>query len=136
MPAAATHVGFVDGDVQAGAAHRLLGGGEASGVAELGDDRRRNERADAVVAHQRPAARLAASEAPQLKIEGVDLVAEVLDDAQRDGDLLLGDRGKLEVSELLMRGSRVQARQAPGLHGDTVVKQDSVDALQPLRGAD
>jgi len=50
----------VDGDVHAGVADGLARGGEAAGVAELGEDRDRRQRADPVVAHQRPAAGLAA----------------------------------------------------------------------------
>jgi hypothetical protein len=44
---------LVHGDVQAGAAHRLLRGRQAPGVVEFGEDRRRDEWADAVVARGR-----------------------------------------------------------------------------------
>jgi len=104
----------------------------AGHIAELGEDRGRDARADAVVAHQRLAAGLAASEALQLKIEIVQYAVEVLDDAQRDGDLLLGDRGQVQVGELLAGVLALQACKAPGLHRHAVVKEDGVDALQPL----
>jgi hypothetical protein len=66
------------------------------------------------VAHQRLAAGLAASEASQLKIETVQYAVEVLDDAQRNRDLLLRDRGQAQVGELLAGVLALQARKAPG----------------------
>ena len=62
----------------------------------------------------------------------MQLAVEVLDDPQRDRDLLLSDRGKLERGELLTGGPGVQSGKAPGLDRDAVVKQDGVDALQPF----
>jgi hypothetical protein len=46
--------------------------------------------ADAVVAHQRPAARLAARVEPQLARDRRRLRVERVDHRQRDGDLLAG----------------------------------------------
>jgi hypothetical protein len=88
MSGATTHVGFVDGDVQPGAAHgcreeetrRASPSSASIAVATRGPD--------AVVAHQRLAAGLAASEAFQLEMQTIQHAVEVLDDAQRDGDLL------------------------------------------------
>ena len=81
-------VGGVHGDVQAGEADRFSGGGEAAGVAELGQDRDRRQRADPVVAHQRLAAGLAACVAAQLLVERRELVIERVDHRQPHRDLL------------------------------------------------
>ena len=48
LPEWALAEGGVDGDVQAGAPHRLAGRGEAAGVAELGPQRHPGDLADAV----------------------------------------------------------------------------------------
>src|SRR5439155_19200457 len=69
VPGRAPLVGLVDGDVQAGVAHGVPRGGEAAGVAELGEDRDRAQRADAVVGHQRLTAGLAAPVGAQLARE-------------------------------------------------------------------
>jgi hypothetical protein len=60
----------VDGDVHAGVAERLARRGETARVAELGEDRDRRQRPDAVVAHQRPAAGLALGVVAQLRSSG------------------------------------------------------------------
>jgi hypothetical protein len=52
----------MDADVQPGAAHGLAIGRQAGDIAELAKDRRGGQLADSVMAHQRPAAGLAAGE--------------------------------------------------------------------------
>ena len=79
--------------------------------------------------HQRTTAGLAASDPRQLENEVVQHAVEVLDDPQRDSDLLLGGLWQLQVGELLVRVATLQAPEAPGLHGHAVVKQDGVNAL-------
>src|SRR5215207_1646696 len=83
MAGAALLVSLVHGDVQAGEAHGLTRGGEAPRVAELGEDRARDPRADPVVAHQRAAARLPAGERLEIAIERSELRVDVLDHRQR-----------------------------------------------------
>lgn len=94
------------GDVEPGEAHGLAGGGKAAGVAELGKDRARDLWADAVVAHERAAAGLAAGERPELTIEWGELRVDVLDDGQGDRDLLAGRRRDFERGELIARRDR------------------------------
>ena len=67
---------------------------------------------DAVVRHQRATARLVASEAVKLQIDVVHDAVEVLDDSQRDGDLLLGGAWQVQRGELLARVAALQAPQA------------------------
>jgi hypothetical protein len=69
VPGRAALIGLVDDDVQAGVTDGEPRGGEAARVAELGQDRDGGQRADAVVRHQRPAARLAAPVGAQLARE-------------------------------------------------------------------
>jgi hypothetical protein len=64
-------VGLMHGDVQAGVADGVARGGEPARVAEPGEDRDRRQRPDAVVAHQRPAAGLAARVGAQLARQGL-----------------------------------------------------------------
>src|SRR5215210_1202726 len=66
VPGGAALVGLVDGDVQPGVADGATRGGEAPCVAEFGEDRHGGQLADAVVAHERPAAWLAAGVEAQL----------------------------------------------------------------------
>ena len=61
MPCGAALIGLVDGDVQPGVADRVAGVLKAAGVAELGQDRDRRQRPDAVdLINQRAAAGLRA----------------------------------------------------------------------------
>src|SRR6266545_2703978 len=83
-------VGGVDGDVQAGVTHGGTGGGEAAGVAHLGPDRHRGDRADPKVrGSQRPAARLAAGEAGEVGAQRVQLAGKPIQPLQPRRALLL-----------------------------------------------
>jgi hypothetical protein len=93
MPGRAALVGLVHGDVQARVADRQARGREAPAVAQLDQDRDRGQRADAVVAHQRAAADLAARVDAQLAIDRRQLHVERVDHRQRDGDVLARDLG-------------------------------------------
>jgi hypothetical protein len=81
------------------------------------------------VAHQRSATGLAASHSLKLEIERVYLTVEVLDDPQRDRNLLSGDRREVELGELLTCAAGIQASEAAGLDRDAVVKQHGADAI-------
>src|SRR6266545_1447946 len=72
-------VGGVDGDVQAGVAHREPVRRESAHLAKLGPDRHRGQRADAVQPVQRAAARLAAGDADQLAPEQVEFGIQVVE---------------------------------------------------------
>src|SRR4051794_17840122 len=83
MPGSPALVGLVDGDVQAGVANGMPRREEPVRVAELGEDRDRRQRADPVVAHQGPAAGLAAAPVgTQLARKRRGLGVEGVDDAQ------------------------------------------------------
>jgi hypothetical protein len=69
VPGRAALIGLVHGDIQAGVTDGVPRGGKAARVTELGEDRDRGERADALVRHQRSAARLAAPVGAQLARE-------------------------------------------------------------------
>jgi hypothetical protein len=79
-------IGGVHGDVQSSETDSFSRGGEAAGVAELGEDRHRGELADPVVDHQRLAARLAAGVAAQLLVERRELAVQRIDHGQRHGE--------------------------------------------------
>jgi hypothetical protein len=85
----------VHADVEAGAAHRLARSRQARHVAELTEDRRRGQLADAVVAHQRPAPGLAARQPAQRVLERGELLVERLDHRKRHLDPLAGRRRQL-----------------------------------------
>jgi hypothetical protein len=72
-------IGLRDGDVEPGEAHGVTRGREAAGVAELGQDRDAGELADAEVALQGQAARLAAGERAQFRLERGELLVDVVD---------------------------------------------------------
>jgi hypothetical protein len=118
---------MVDGDVQAGVADGVPRGGEPAGVAELGEDRDRRQRADAVVGHQRPAARLAASVGAQLARERLGLGVERVDDRERYRDLL-ARRRRLELLQPLALVGREQVASLR----DAMVVEHGLDALLPL----
>jgi hypothetical protein len=80
-------VGLVDGNVEAGVADGVVGGGEAAAVAELGQDRGRADRPDPVQAlDQRVAARLAAGKRVQPPVERRELEIEHFEHAHADRD--------------------------------------------------
>src|SRR5215217_7985576 len=128
LPGRAALIGLVDGDVQAGVTHRVPRRGESPGVAELGQDRDRGQRADAVARHQRAAARLAAPVGAQLARQRLRLGVQRVDDRQRDRDLLARRRRQVELLKPL-----------PLFHGEqitslrnAVVIEHGLDALLPL----
>ncbi len=89
MPGRAVTVGLVDGDVHAAIANRVTAVLKAPAVAELGDDRDRDQLPDPVVAlDQRFAASLPARVRTQLRIQRGDLALERVDHRKRDRDLL------------------------------------------------
>src|SRR5439155_25189440 len=82
-------IGLVDGDVEAGVADGVVGGGEATRVAELGENRGRAHRPDAVQAPaQRAAAGLAARKDAELAGKWCQLLVERIDHPQPELDQL------------------------------------------------
>ena len=82
VPGGALLVGLVDGDVEAGVADGVVGGGEAAAVAELGQDRGRAHRPDPVQAlDQCAAGGLAAGKSAQSLVERRQLEIEHLEHA-------------------------------------------------------
>ena len=95
MTARAALVGLVHGDVQAGEADRVTGGGEPAGVAELGQDRHRGQLPDPELGQQRLAARLVAREGPQALVHRSELDVQRVDHRQRERDLLTRRGGQV-----------------------------------------
>ena len=124
-------VGGVDGDVQAAVAHHLLGAGEASAVAELGPHRHGDQPADAVVGlDQRPARRLAMTEALQVPLQRLRLDVGGLEHRVADPHPLPAGRGQVDlVAEQPVPGGRRADRRLG--HGDAVLEQLGVDPLDP-----
>src|SRR6266704_7176456 len=109
MAGRALAVGLVDGDVEAGVAAGVVGGGEATRVAELGEDRGRAHRPDAVQARdQRAAAGLAARECAELAGKWCQLLVERIDHPQPEPDQLAPGRGELCRRERLPAGLAAQ----------------------------
>ena len=73
MPGSASRIGLVHGDVQSGEPDYVPGGGEPAGVTDLGEDRDRGQLTDAESAHQHLAARLAARERTQFRVQRPEL---------------------------------------------------------------
>jgi hypothetical protein len=93
---------MVDGDVEAGVADGVVGGGETTRVAELGEDRGRAHRPDAVQARdQRAAAGLAARKYAKLTSKRHQLLVERIDHPQPELDELSPGRGKVGRRERL-----------------------------------
>jgi hypothetical protein len=100
-------VRVVDGDVEAGVADGVVGGGEAAAVAELGEDRGRAHRPDPVqLLDQGAAARLAARKCSQLAVEWRQLVIEAVEHAQAELDQLTSGGGKVRPRQRLATGLR------------------------------
>jgi hypothetical protein len=121
-------VGLVDGDVQAGVADGVARRGESACVAELGEDGDRRQRADRVVAHQRPAAGLAAPVGTQLARQRRGLGVERVDDAQRDRDLLARRRWQFQA----LQPPALAGREQVASPRDAMVREHGLDALLPL----
>jgi hypothetical protein len=120
-------VGGVDGDVEAGVADGVGGGGEAAAVAELSPDRERGQGTDAVVGLERTATRLRARQPAQLETNRDELVVDPIDRAQRDLHHRPGcgrKRREIETSSRLRASETGRGRRA-------LVKQDCVRPLQP-----
>jgi hypothetical protein len=128
MPGRASLIGLMHGDVQAGIADRLAGGGEPAGVAQLREDRDRGQLPDAELTHQRLAARLATRIRAQLAVQRRELNVKRVDHPQRDRDLLArSDRQRL-------RGQPPQpllGHQVAPLHRAVVIEH-RLDPLLPL----
>src|SRR5512132_998437 len=75
-------------------------GGEAPGVAELGQDRDARELADAEVALQGQAAGLPAGEGAQLRLERPQLLVDVVDQGEPGRDRAAGGIWQLEPGQL------------------------------------
>src|SRR3954452_24159495 len=69
---------------------------QARDIAQLAQNRRGRDWADAVLVHQRLTAELAARPAGQLAFERDELALDLVDDGQRDGDALQGGGRQLE----------------------------------------
>src|SRR6266498_1327186 len=106
----------MDGDVQAAVADGVVGGGEAPTVTELGQDRGRTDRANAVeVGDQGTASGLAASERAQRPVKRGELAVDRFDRSQRQRHQLAPGRGELRSGERLPAGAgaRLQAGRNP-----------------------
>ena len=68
----------------------------------------------------------------ELQVERVQLSVEVLDDRQRDLDLLVRNRREREAAELLPGVVAFEPSEPAGLRRDAVMKQHRVDPLQPF----
>ena len=102
----------MDGDVQAAVADGVVGAGEAATVTELGHDRGRTDRTNAVeVGDQRTTSRLATSERAQRPIERDKLAVDHVDRPQRQRHQLAASGRQLRLAERLASGAgaRLQA---------------------------
>src|SRR6266516_5039302 len=121
-------VGLVDGDVEAGVADGVVGGGEATRVAEFGEDRGRAHRPDAVQARdQRAAAGLAARKYAELAGKWHQLLVERIDHPQPELDQLSPGRGKVGRRERLP--ADLAAQPQSGRH--SLLEELRLHALQP-----
>src|SRR6266508_210762 len=101
----------MDGDVQAAVADGVVRAREAATVTELGQDRGRADRTNAVeVGDQGTAAVLAAGERAQRPVERGQLGVDRLQHSQRQRDQLAPGRGELDGGERLptSTGARLQ----------------------------
>src|SRR6266496_3708812 len=101
----------MDGDVQAAVADGVVGAREAATVTELGQDRGRADRTNAVeVGDQGTAARLAAGERAQRPLERRKLPVDRLQHPQRQRDQLAPGGRELRLGERLptSAGARLQ----------------------------
>ena len=94
----------------------------------LGEDRDRGQRADAVLAHQGPAAGLAARVGAQLAVQRRELSVVGVDHRQRDGDLLARGRRQRQARQPRARLGGQQATAGWG----AVVIEHGLHALLPL----
>jgi hypothetical protein len=117
----------MDGDIEAGVAHRLAGRAETAGVAQLGPDDHRQQGPDAVVGGEGTTAGLASAEAGELSPKGFDELLQVVDHGQASGDdLSAGGRDVGSLNE----GPALGAEHG-GLGRGAVVEQHGVDAQLP-----
>src|SRR6266540_2058703 len=92
----------MDGDVQAAVADGVVGAREAATVTELGQDRGRADRTNAVeVGDQGTAAALATGERAQRTVERRQFAVDRIDHPQRQRDQLAPGRRELYLGERL-----------------------------------
>jgi hypothetical protein len=127
MPAGASAVGGVDGDIEAGVTDGVSRGGKASAVAELRPDRDRDERTDSVVDLQRAASALRSREASEIGTEDVELVVDAIDRSQRN----LDRRTSSERERGQIKATACRSTRQAGRGRRAMLEEDRMDTLQP-----